>query len=140
MALTPSTLLRSGGAVLMTVALKSELDNIASGIDDELNEVMREQAEKMEKTAKSKIRSISGDLEKSVKVYVYGRAGKRGFRVGAGAKDEEGRPYGHMVEYGSEKSGGSRNAAAHPFMIPALEEHRQETIDALNDKIEEMAS
>jgi len=139
--MSAKSILTRGAAGLAYVSLTSELSNIASGIDDELKEVMREQAEKVADMARQNAPVGSGNLKDSIEVYEYDRPGKVGFRVRAGARSTpsparpDGVPYGHMVEYGS-----VHNAPARPFLIPALEAHREETIKAMNDKIGEMAS
>jgi len=131
---SPVSVLKSGGAALLFVSLQSELSNIASGINDEVKAVMKDQAEKMASSAKSKAPVDSGELRDSIEVYEYERPGISGFRVRAGAKSDRGVPYAHMVEYGSV------HGNAQPFLLPAMEEHRQETIDAVNDKLDELGN
>jgi HK97 gp10 family phage protein len=136
------SILTRGASGLAYVSLTSELENIASGIDDELKEVMREQAEKIADTARQLCPGpgSSGRLRDSIEVYEYERPGKSGFRIRAGAKDDNGVPYAHMVEYGSVHSPEGNRENTQPFMLPAKEAHEAETIKAMNDKIEELAS
>lgn len=133
---------KRGGAVLAFVSLENELGDIASGIEEEVDEVLREETEKMAESARQTLSGFSmpystGDLYDSIKVVEDDRPGYSGYRVIADARSTSGRydvPYAHMVEYGS-----VHNQPARPFLTPALEERRQETLDAVNDKLEELA-
>lgn len=129
-------LLKRGGAVLAFVSLENELDNVVSGIDDEVVEVLEDKARKMAESAKSKINNITGELADSIEIEVSELKGRVGFRVTADAKDAKGIPYAHMVEYGTQSM---KSDEGYPFMIPTLEEYTQETLDAVNDKLKELA-
>lgn len=133
----PASLWKRGGAVLAFVSLQNDLDGVVSGIDEEVDEVLREQAEAIASTARSRVPVDTGNLRDSIEVVEDDRPGYSGYRVIADARSTSGRydvPYAHMVEYGS-----VHNQPARPFLTPALEERRQETLDAVNDKLKELA-
>lgn len=125
------------GAVSMLAVLENDLGNVASGISQEVDEVLREQADKIAASARSKVPVGTGNLRDSIEVVEDDRPGYTGYRVVADARSRSGKyevPYAHMVEYGS-----VHNQPPQPFLTPALEEHRQETLDAVGEAIEKAA-
>jgi hypothetical protein len=133
------------GAVVAYVTLNSELDNIASGISDEVAEVMREKTEEAAAAAKGKLTgytmpSGSGDLLGSIRVEEANLKGSRGYRVVADDMTQGGRyqvPTGVLVEYGFTHKGG-KDVAPRPFMTPALDERREEIEKAVDAKLKEL--
>lgn len=133
------------------VTLYSDLSEIASGIPDDVKEVLKEQAESMVEAAKAKAPVDTGELRDSIHVIDYNEPGFVGYRVvaDAGAKRlkasrwdranqqrvytgglREAAPYAHMVEFGS-----VHNQPARPFLGPALVEKSDETLKAVQDKL-----
>ena len=117
----------------MTVVLKSELTDIASGISDEVKDALRDSVEAMAADARSKAPVRTGKLRDSIEVIDYNEPGFVGYRVVADARSETGKynaPYAHMVEYGS-----VHNEPPQPFLIPALEENSEPTLDAVKNAL-----
>jgi HK97 gp10 family phage protein len=134
----PSSIFSRTGAVVAYVTMESELDNIASGISDEVAEVMRNGAEEIATAARAAVpRGATGNLADSIEVVESDLKGQRGYRVVADARSTSGKyevPYGHMVEYGS-----VHNDPPKPFLTPALDERRDEITRAVEDKLKELA-
>ena len=125
------------GAVVAYVTLNSELDNIASGISDEVAEVMREKIEEVADAARQAVPRNTGNLADSIEVVESDLRGQRGYRVVADARSTSGKydvPYAHMVEYGS-----VHNDPPKPFLGPALDERREEIEKAVDAKLKELA-
>jgi HK97 gp10 family phage protein len=125
------------GAVVAYVTLESELDNIASGISDEVAEVMREKIEEVADAARQAVPRNTGNLADSIEVVESDLRGQRGYRVVADARSTSGKydvPYAHMVEYGS-----VHNDPPRPFLGPALDERREEIEKAVDAKLKELA-
>jgi HK97 gp10 family phage protein len=124
------------GAVVAYVTLNSELDNIASGISDEVAEIMREKTEDVANAARQAVPRNTGNLADSIEVVESNLRGQRGYRVVADARSTSGKyevPYAHMVEYGS-----VHNNPPKPFLGPALDERREEIEKAVDAKLKEM--
>lgn len=125
------------GAVVAYVTLNSELDNIASGISDEVAEIMREKTEEVADAARQAVpRGKTGNLADSIEVVESNLRGQRGYRVVADARSTSGKydvPYAHMVEYGS-----VHNEPPRPFLGPALDERREEIEKAVDAKLKEL--
>lgn len=123
----------------MTVTLVSHLNEIASGIPDEVREVLKDQAERVAEAARSKAPVETGELRESIHVIDYNEPGFVGYRVVADATAEpiqgrsDGAPYAHMVEYGS-----VHNKPPRPFLVPALAENEDSILDAVTDRLGEM--
>ena len=125
------------GAVVAYVTLNSELNNIASGISDEVAEVMREKIEEVAEAARQAVPRNTGNLADSIEVVESDLRGQRGYRVVADARSTSGKydvPYAHMVEYGS-----VHNDPPKPFLGPALDERREEIEKAVDAKLKELA-
>jgi HK97 gp10 family phage protein len=125
------------GAVVAYVTLNSELDNIASGISDEVAEIMREKTEDIANAARQAVPRNTGNLADSIEVVESDLRGQRGYRVVADARSTSGKydvPYAHMVEYGS-----VHNDPPRPFLGPALDERREEIEKAVDAKLKELA-
>jgi len=90
---------------------------IIARLDAAAQEGAREGAKLVEDSAKQRVPRVTGKLQRAIHV----EEGVEGAYVIAGDKDVF---YGHMVEHGT------RHSPAHPFLLPALEEHRDE-INAL---------
>jgi HK97 gp10 family phage protein len=123
-------------AVVAYVTLNSELDNIASGISDEVAEIMREKTEDVANAARQAVPRNTGNLADSIEVVESNLRGQRGYRVVADARSTSGKyevPYAHMVEYGS-----VHNNPPKPFLGPALDERREEIEKAVDAKLKEM--
>jgi HK97 gp10 family phage protein len=120
----------------MPVTLTSDLGDIASGIPDEVKDAIKEATEEMADRARANVPVDTGDLRESIEVVEYNEPGFVGYRVVADARAEpvrgrsDGAPYAHMVEYGS-----VHNMPAKPFLIPALYEGRDATLDAVSDAL-----
>ncbi len=133
-------------AVVAYVTLESQLDNIASGVSDEIAEVMREKMEEAAAAAKGKLSGYTmpygtGDLARSIRVEEADLAGRRGYRVVADDMTEGGRyqvPTGVLVEYGSTHKKSGASIPPRPFLLPALDERRDEIIKAADDKLKEL--
>jgi HK97 gp10 family phage protein len=125
------------GAVVAYVTLNSELDNIASGISDEVAEIMREKTEDIANAARQAVPRNTGNLADSIEVVESDLRGQRGYRVVADARSTSGKydvPYAHMVEYGS-----VHNDPPRPFLGPALDERREEIEKAVDATLKELA-
>lgn len=124
-------------AVNAYVTLQSDLDGIASGISDEVDEVLRAKAEEIAEAARQAVpRGATGNLADSIVVEEDTRRGYSGYRVVADARSATGKyhaPYAHMVEYGS-----VHNDPPRPFLIPALDDRREEIFKSVMDTIEEL--
>jgi HK97 gp10 family phage protein len=124
------------GAVVAYVTLNSELDNIASGISDEVAEIMREKVEDVANAARQAVPRNTGNLADSIEVVESDLRGQRGYRVVADARSTSGKydvPYAHMVEYGS-----VHNEPPRPFLLPALDERREEIEKAVDAKLKDL--
>jgi HK97 gp10 family phage protein len=124
------------GAVVAYVTLNSELDNIASGISDEVAEIMREKVEDVANAARQAVPRNTGNLADSIEVVESDLRGQRGYRVVADARSTSGKydvPYAHMVEYGS-----VHNEPPRPFLLPALDERREEIEKAVDAKLRDL--
>jgi hypothetical protein len=132
-----ASIFKRTGAVVAYVSMKSDLDNIASGIGDEVAEVMREKTEEVANAARQAApRGPTGNLADSIEVVEADLKGQRGYRVVADARSTSGKydvPYGHMVEYGS-----VHNDPPKPFLTPALDERRDEITEAVEAKLKEL--
>lgn len=118
------------------VTLYSDLSEIASGIPDDVKEVLKAEAEKVAAQARANAPVDTGELRDSIQVIDYNEPGKVGYRVVADARSATGKyhaPYAHMVEFGS-----VHNQPARPFLFPALAENKDDIVDAVNDKLGEM--
>ena len=121
------------------VALKSRLNFIAANLPSDAKRILKEGAEDIAETARSKVPVDSGRLRDSIKVYEYEASGQVGYRVRAEARSDptprrsNGWPYAHFVEYGS-----VHNLPPRPFLIPAFEEHRDDILKALGDEVEDL--
>jgi len=121
------------------VTLKSELGNIASGISDEVKDVLKDQAEEIATSARSKAPVLTGNLRDSIEVIDANEPGFVGYRIMADARARpvrgrsDGAPYAFMVEYGS-----VHNEPPRPFMVPALEEGREPTLKAVENALGDM--
>jgi len=119
------------------VALKSRLTFIAASLPSDAKRILKEGAEEIKKTARSKVPvgtgKHAGRLRDSITVYEYEYSDKVGYRVRAEARSDNNFPYGFLVEYGS-----VNNRVARPFLTPALEEHRDDILKALGDAVEEI--
>jgi phage gpG-like protein len=132
-------------AVLAYISMESDLDNIASGVADEVDEVMREKVEEAAEAAKGTLSGYtmpygSGDLAGSIKVVKADLAARRGYRVVADDMTQGGRyqvPTGVLVEYGFTHRFG-KSVAPRPFLTSALDERRDEIEKAVKDKVEEL--
>lgn len=125
------------GAVVAFVTMKSDLDNIASGISDEVNEVIREKTEEVAAAARQNSPRTTGNLADSIEVVEDSRRGYSGYRVVVNARSSSGKyavPYAHFVEYGS-----VHNEPPKPFLQPAFDERRDDIEKAVKAKVEEMA-
>jgi HK97 gp10 family phage protein len=123
-------------AVVAYVSLKSDLDNIASGISDEVAEIMREKVEDVANAARQAVPRNTGNLADSIEVVKSDLRGQRGYRVVADARSTSGKydvPYAHMVEYGS-----VHNEPPKPFLGPALDERREEIEKAVDAKLKDL--
>ena len=141
------TILGRSAAVVAFVTLDSELDNIASGVSDEVSEVIREKVEEIAADAKGRLSGYtmpygSGDLAGSIKVVEADLAGRRGYRVEADDMTQGSRyqvPTGVLVEYGFTHKKSGKSIAPRPFLTPALDERRDEITKAVDDKLKELA-
>jgi HK97 gp10 family phage protein len=123
-------------AVNAYVTLQSDLDGIASGISDEVDEVLRAKADEIADAARQAVPRDTGNLADSITVEEDTRRGYSGYRVVADARSATGKydvPYAHMVEYGS-----VHNDPPRPFLVPALDERRDEIYKSVMDAIEEL--
>jgi HK97 gp10 family phage protein len=123
-------------AVNAYVTLQSDLDGIASGISDEVDEVLRAKAEEIAEAARQAVPRNTGNLADSIVIEEDTRRGYSGYRVVADARSATGKynaPYAHMVEYGS-----VHNDPPRPFLIPALDDRREEIFKSVMDTIEEL--
>lgn len=87
------------------------------------NEILaaREVGKFIRKEAKKKVHKISETLSKALSYKIKRKLGE----IWVGVKDGKGAYYGEMVEKGTSKS------AAHPFLLPAIEENRGYIIDLI---------
>ena len=132
------------GAMLSTT-LNSRLGQIADDMADEVSDVLKEQAEKIAETARANAPVGTapdphpGRLRDSIGVVESKRGAEVGWRVIADARTDKNVPYAHMVEYGTSASNKRRGSTpAQPFLLPAFEQHREETIDAVADVLDDL--
>ena len=123
----------------MTVILKSDLSEISSGISDEVKDALKDATEKMAEQARANapVGDVDGgDLRDSIEVVEYNEPGRVGYRVVADARSATGKynaPYAHMVEFGS-----VHNDPPRPFLIPALWENSDETLDMVSEALDNL--
>jgi HK97 gp10 family phage protein len=97
----------------MPVTLKSRLPEIVLELRPRMSAVVKEGAETVAESAKARVPVDTGALQKSIKAR---RSRQLEYTVGVGEF------YGFFVEFGTVKH------AAQPFLVPALEEHRDEIV------------
>ena len=90
------------------MAFKSRLPEIAIELEVRLHEVAASAAEMIAESARERVPVASGRLRDAIHV----EKTETGASVVAGDREAF---YGHIIEHGS------RNAPAHPFLIPAAE-------------------
>ena len=133
--------------VSLATTLHSELGDIADDMADEVRDVLEKQAGKIAETAKNNA-PVGGDvsydphrgrLKESISVIDADEGNSIGFRVIADARDDKGVPYAHMVEYGTEVwRAADPKRDERPFLLPAFEEHLEETVNAVSDTLDNL--
>lgn len=98
--------------------LKSRLPRIAASLKPRVDSSLRLGAEAVAQTARDRAPRASGALAEAI----HTETDEQGTWVVAG---DDGVFYGHLVEHGTSKS------APQPFLIPALEERREEILAAV---------
>jgi HK97 gp10 family phage protein len=99
------------------MSYKTRIPHINAELEAKLEAVAKAGAEQIAQSAKERAPVNTGKLRDAIHVDQDGG----GFAVIAGNKDVF---YGHIVEHGGNRT------APRPFMIPALEQHREEIIAA----------
>ena len=96
--------------------LRSRIPQITIEIEHLVDEAIEEGAERVALSAKERVRVRSGDLQRAIHIDPQ----KDGKYVVAGDDDDV--FYGHMVEFGTSHS------PPFPFLVPSLEENRNEIV------------
>lgn len=109
----------------MKAIVTSRLPIIAAELRPAVNAALRAGAEEVAESAKQKVPKRTHALERGIHVESDGD----GYMVIAGNRAAF---YGHLVEYGHRKGDGPGAASPRPFLIPALEENRQNVIGLTN--------
>jgi len=112
----------------MGVTLASKLDGIAKDLRREVSKAVKDGANVVVEAARDKAPIEDGDLRDSIQVE---RADAAKYRVYADANSGDGEwvnYYAQWVEFGS-----VHNPTPRPFLIPALEESKEEIVGMVED-------
>jgi HK97 gp10 family phage protein len=106
--------------------MTSRLPQIVAELPVAVRAALVASAQKIAQDAKDRVPVKSGRLRDGIHVEI----GEEGVLVVAGDRDVF---YGHMVEHGTTHS------PPHPFLVPALEQNRGETVAAIDAAIRKAA-
>jgi len=115
--------------------LEDKLSNLEEKLTNALAEALEEIAGKIRDDAKSFVPVDTGSLRKSIRVE---KEGELQFLVVAGDGGVINPRTGREVDYAGYVEFGTSRAAPQPFMQPALEKNRDETLRIVKEKVLEV--
>ena len=101
-------------------------------LQPESEDGLKEGAELIAERARARVPVLTGALRDSIHTEEI----EDGHAVVADATDEKGYPYAIAVEFGGHEGG--RGVGPHAFMIPAMEESRDDVIGHVAAKVEDV--
>ena len=107
------------------MSYKSRIPEINAGMAVKLDAALKAGAERIAQEAKNRVPVSSGKLRDAI----HTEKAEDGYEVIAGSDEVF---YGHIVEHGGAYVG------ARPFMIPALEELREQIIDNAQNALDDL--
>lgn len=114
------------------VTLESRLPAISAGLRPAVSRAVKETAEQVAKDARNRVAMGPPPVHIKDHIEVI-RKEAAGYYVAATARDEKGRPYARWHEFGT------KHTPAFPFLVPALEQNRDNAEFLVSNAIRSVA-